>query len=357
MTVDVEGVDKVRELERQMNAYNLRGQWQAHTDSTRPQRIVKGTSDRVSMEPSTSGVLHCWRWERIAEFMKMALDGLSESQASRRSLILTNPGLQRGTTHTLIAAYQIVAPGEVAWAHRHTVNALRFGIEGGPNVFTVVDGVAVPMEPYDLVLTPGWQWHEHHNETDRPAYWLDCLDVPFTLALNQSFYEEFDDKVQPRLPTEDASASLMLRPSWVPRGTISRPFRYPWSETIARLKALSTQNPSPHEGIALEYLNPITGGPTLESIGCHIHYLPPGFSGRAFRRSSSAIFFVVEGDGRSVVEDQEQTWGKHDTFVVPNWSWLRMINRSKREPAILFSMSDAPILEKFGFYREQIGKT
>jgi gentisate 1,2-dioxygenase len=39
--------------------------------------------------------------------------------------------------------------------------------------------------------------------------------------------------------------------------------------------------------------------------------------------------------------------------VVPNWSTHRHINGSKSEPAILFTLSDVPILEPFGLYREE----
>jgi gentisate 1,2-dioxygenase len=39
--------------------------------------------------------------------------------------------------------------------------------------------------------------------------------------------------------------------------------------------------------------------------------------------------------------------------VIPNWCRHRQINRSKREPAILFTMSDTPILAALGFYRSE----
>jgi gentisate 1,2-dioxygenase len=353
MPTHVESEQKRLTLESDMAGYNLRGQWQSQSDPTRPQRVSKESSNRVSMEPSTSGVPHCWRWSKISEFMDQALDALPESLTSRRSLILTNPALQRGTTHTLVAAYQVVAPGEVAWAHRHSINALRLGIEGGEGLYTVVDGVPVSMNPYDLVLTPGGQWHEHHNETGKLGFWLDCLDVPFTLALNQSFYEELGESVQKRTSAPNPSAIDLLQPSWSPSEAVCRPYRYPWQDTLARLKGLSKEPGSPHDGIALNFLNPITGGPTLASIGCRIHWLPPGFNGKPVRRSSSTILFVIEGEGLTIVDDQEMGWRKHDCLVVPNWTWQRLINRSKEDPAIVFSMSDAPILEKFGFYREQ----
>ena len=53
------------------------------------------------------------------------------------------------------------------------------------------------------------------------------------------------------------------------------------------------------------------------------------------------------------VGEREIQWAKHDTLAIPNWTWHRQINRSKREPAILFVMTDTPILSAFGFYRAE----
>ena len=40
------------------------------------------------------------------------------------------------------------------------MNALRFVMEG-KGAYTVVDGKSCLMEEGDLVITPGWTWHEH----------------------------------------------------------------------------------------------------------------------------------------------------------------------------------------------------
>ena len=343
--------DKVAALDKQIARYHLRGQWQSARDPLRPQRIQRDNQNRVLMEPSTSGVPHCWKWNDISEFMRLALEHLDQSTVVR-ALIMTNPGLQRGTTHTLAAAYQVVAPGEIAWAHRHSINALRIGIEGSADVFTVVDGVAVPMEPYDVVLTPGWRWHEHHNKTDKPACWLDCLDVPFTLALNQSFYEDLGDATQERVADEDVLSEMMLRPVGS-TDPASKAIRYPWKKTWEGLQRVAREGVSPHDGAALDLVDPITRGSVLPTINVSAHLLPPGYRGKPVRRSASSISFVIQGEGTTVVDDAEISWQRHDTLVIPNWTWQRIINRSSSEPAVLFTLSDAPILHKFGLFRQQ----
>ena len=184
--------------------------------------------------------------------------------------------------------------------------------------------------------TPGWQWHDHHNQSAKPAIWLDGLDVPFALGVNQNFYEELGEAVQDQRPGADTT-----------------PYRYPWQEIRPKLAQLAEDGAiHPSDGAAFDYLSP-AGGPTFPTMQCRVHWLPPGFEGQPIRRTTSTILFGVEGDGAAFVDDKEFRWVRHDTVAVPNWSWLKLVNRSRAEPAIVFSLSDSPIVKAFGFYREE----
>src|SRR5437870_1012156 len=322
-------------LEARLDANQQRGQWQ---NDGRPQSVRKGANEQRIAEPLPSGVPHLWKWQETLPLLRAACAAMPKSSTSRRALICKNPGLQRGTTHTLLAAFQIVPPGEIAWAHRHTMNAMRFAIQGSEKVFTVVDGRPLAMEPYDLVLTPGWSWHDHHNESDADAIWMDGLDVPFALAINQGFQEDFGDATQPRT-AEDAEFSPLVRPAAreamndarvTPSG--ARPYRYAWKDTLKVIQARSGDAVDPCHGRVFDYVNPLTGGAVLPTIACQIHYLPPGFEGRPHRRTSSSIAFVIEGEGRTVFHDCEVVWRGYDSLALPNWSWQRLINSSRREP-------------------------
>lgn len=44
---------------------------------------------------------------------------------------------------------------------------------------------------------------------------------------------------------------------------------------------------------------------------------------------------------------------KGDFFLIPNWSWHKHKNSSPSTPAVLFSMTDQPLHEAIGVYREQ----
>ena len=334
-------------LEARMAALHLRGQWQA--DPNRPQKVSKGAGGQVETEPLPAGAPHVWKWHQVLPLLRNACQAMPESHTARRAMVFTNPGLPRGTTQTMLATFQIVPPGEIAWAHRHTINALRFSIKGNGKVFTVVDGRALVMEPYDLILTPGWSWHDHHNESEEDAIWLDGLDVPFTLALNQSFFEELGTAAQNRRG-EDV-ASLVRAAGAGTHGP--RPYRYPWREVLRATAAQADEPVDPCRGRMFEYINLQTGGAVLPTINCQIQILPPGFEGAPFRHSASAIAFVIEGEGKTVFEDRELEWGENDSLVIPNWSRHRQVNRSKRARAVLFTMTDTPILTAFGLYRSE----
>ena len=91
----------------------------------------------------------------------------------------------------------------------------------------------------------------------------------------------------------------------------------------------------------------------LPTLRCRVQILPPGFEGRLQRHTSSTILFVISGEGSVRLDSGDIAWGKHDTFALPNWAQHRFVNASKREPAVLFTMDDSPILFAFGYYRSE----
>jgi gentisate 1,2-dioxygenase len=283
-------------------------------------------------------VEHAYRWswaETLRPMIVRAYDVVDPVKAERRNLIMANPGLGRAaTTQTLIAAIQGVLPGEIAPAHRHTAGALRFMIEGR-GAFTIVNGEPCPMEPAALVLTPQWCWHDHANETDQPVIWLDVLDVPFILDMNQWFFELFPAEIQPR--SRPGHETLV----------------YPWDRAEAALRKLAEIEVG-DGGVTVEYKNLATGGPVLPTIGCCAHMLRPGGVTHPRRTNAGAVLHVVRGRGRSIVGDQKLDWEAGDVLAIPHWLWVQHENASAHEPAFLFSATDAPILAAFGILRQEI---
>ena len=81
--------------------------------------------------------------------------------------------------------------------------------------------------------------------------------------------------------------------------------------------------------------------------------LRPGEATRAHRHTSSAVFHVVRGHGRTKVGDTTLEWGPRDCFVAPNWAWHEHANLSSSEDAVLFSVNDTPLVRYLGLYREE----
>jgi gentisate 1,2-dioxygenase len=291
----------------------------------------------ISLEPKSKAIPYVWHWRELRPQAIRAAQLVGTEQAERRVLRLTNPELPGSSaSNTLVANIQIVMPGEIARAHRHTSAALRLIIEGKGG-YTVVNGHRIPMHPGDLVLTPNWTWHDHANDTDAPMIWLDGLDSPLVRMLEGAFYEEYHTETQAVGEGADAS------PQW----------HYPMSKARAALQRLATERGgSPANPIVLDYANPLTGGPTMPTIACQIQLLRPGEHTQTHRRVCCANYHVIEGSGYSLVGGGRLDWEEKDVFTVPTWTFHEHINTGDR-PALLFSFTDAPVMKALDLYREE----
>jgi len=97
----------------------------------------------------------------------------------------------------------------------------------------------------------------------------------------------------------------------------------------------------------------LTGAPPLPTMGADAHWLRPGEHARVARSTASRVFHVIEGRGRSRVDETELTWEPGDTFVAPPWHWIEHDNGSTSEPACLFSFTDEPAIRALGLWREE----
>ena len=130
----------------------------------------------ASLWPSPRKTFRPYRWSYSQA--KGALDAAGRlvdmHLAERRNLLLFNPmeGNTYATLRTLVAAYQMIMPGEKARSHRHVPNALRLVLDSGEGVYTIVNGEKLMMRSGDVLLTPNWCWHGHGNDGPSPAYWI-----------------------------------------------------------------------------------------------------------------------------------------------------------------------------------------
>jgi gentisate 1,2-dioxygenase len=309
----------------------------------------------LTPEPVTRMTPVLWRYAEARELIVRAGELISAQDAERRVLAFRNPGTAEHeltrTTDTLWAAVQLVLPGEVAPAHRHTPAALRYVIEG-EGAYTIVDGERCTMEAGDVVLTPNWAWHEHGHGGQGPMIWLDGLDLPMVHTLHQVFAEP--GPAPDEQPARAASPGLRsgeLRPRW---SGASRPrtLVYKLADALAAFEQLRDEQGSPFDDVIVEYCDPVAGGPVMPTISASIQLLRPGVRTRAHRHTSSAVYHVVRGSGSSTIAGERLDWAKGDTFALPLWAEHAHANAGT-EDAILFSFSDAPALERLGLLRER----
>jgi len=170
---------KLTELDSELEKNQLSGFWKT----------------RVPLH--TAEAPYLWKWEELLDGLMKASETIGIEQAERRAIQLVSPHLPiKSPSHTLQFSFSIVNPGEVARAHRHNMAAIRFVVQG-KGAYTAVDGEKFPMAEGDLILTPNWTWHDHHNESEDPIIWLDGLDGPLIRSLNVLFFEEYEKSEQP----------------------------------------------------------------------------------------------------------------------------------------------------------------
>ena len=315
-------------------------------------------ASQMTPHPMPQAVPHIWRWSLVKEIVRQSCVAVPVGD-ERRAMQLFNPGLNRqwATTSTLIAAVQVLMPGEIARSHRHTPSAIRFIMQGN-GAYTAVEGEKLVMHEGDLVLTPNWQWHDHGNETEETVVWMDGLDVPLAKALNTIFFQKHTEQRAPFTRAVNDSQSLYghgrLSPTWVKQHPKFSPLMiYPWEQTEEALHALRDREGSPYEGVALEYTHPHTGGPVIPTIGCQVQLIRRGEKLKARRVTGSSVFNVVRGKGRTLIDGEAFDWAEHDILALPSWA-LHEHHNTGDEDAILFSINDQPVMQALGFYREEL---
>jgi gentisate 1,2-dioxygenase len=314
-------------------------------------------ASQMTPHPRPDAIPYIWKWSVVEDIVKQSCVAVPVGD-ERRAMQLFNPGLnqQWATTSTLIAAVQVLMPGEIARAHRHSPAAIRFIMEGD-GAYTAVEGEKLIMHKGDLVLTPSWQWHDHGNETKETIVWMDGLDVPLTKALNGIFFQMGEERRKEQTKPVMGSVAMYGRarvsPTWVKEYPKFSPLMvYPWEQTREALHELHDRDGSPYEGVAVEFTHPHTGGPVLPTMGCQVQLIRPGQKLKARRVCGSSVFNVFQGKGRTVIDGKAFDWSANDILALPSWA-LHEHHNTGKEDAILFSINDHPVMKHLGFWREE----
>ena len=312
----------------------------------------------VPAQPATGCQPAIWKYRQVRPYVMESGSLITAREAVWRVLVLENPGLrgQSSVTRSLYAGLQLILPGEVAPSHRHTQSALRFVVEG-TGAYTAVDGERTTMHPGDFIITPPWTWHDHGNPGSEPVVWLDGLDINIVQLFGAQFMEVYPEESQPVTRVEGDSVAryghnlVPLGP--LPQSKTSPIFNYPYARSREALATLARNGPpDPCHGWKMQYINPLTGGHAMPTIGAFVQLLPKAFSSSAARSTDGTIYSVVEGEGRAWIGDAHYDFEPRDLFVVPSWMPCRFETKGE---CVLFSFSDRPAQLALGLWREQRG--
>jgi gentisate 1,2-dioxygenase len=303
-----------------------------------------------------------WRYADVRPKLIEAGQIVPIELAERRVLALINAGVtpaRLATTPSIFIGLQLILPGEFAPAHKHTPAAARLVIEGSGGS-TTVNGEKLPMEEGDLLLTPPHHWHEHRHEGTDPMIWMDILDHPVGIPLETSYLVDEEDAAgeSPRENTARSSEATYAASGLVPfRSPAVAPGRYPmmrfpWKRTKAALLGIA-EHATTRDPVHLMFVNPESGASLLETMCFSVRMLRPGEEIVVPRRSASAVFQILEGEGESIIDDQAFSWGTHDTVACPTFAQVTHRNASNRKPAFFLQVDDAPLQSKLGFYEEE----
>ena len=329
-----------------------------------------GSSERPAPGPYTLGVEYpaaqpfVWKWADVEKYLMTLVDLCPLELTERQSVLLTNPAFgTKGVkvTNTMRVAISIYKKGDIAESHMHTPNASRTIISDSGG-YTMVEGEKIFPKRGDLVFTPNGTWHGHGNDDDSPVIWADTLDWPLTDFLGCAWGRNDDpNEGNNSGPDIDFSSKFYGRGGLKPlfkayhRGEgrkVTEMFLYKSTDIRAGLKDLKNYDGDPHEGVIIECVNPTDGEPVFSTLSYRAQLLRPGEKTLPLRHTASTIYFTLEGEGYTEVDGERFEWGKNDFSVVPSHRW-RSFKNTGSEDAILYSYTDAPIIEKLGHYRVQ----
>jgi len=342
----------------------------SHTDDEYAQRVAAANlvplwtffGEWFPAEPRASAVPHRWRYADIRAVVLDAATAVSTADAERRVLVLENPGLagRRLATDSLYAGLQLIMPGEFARAHRHTAAALRLILEG-KNTYTAVAGERCYMHRGDFIVTPPWSWHEHRNEGNEPAIWLDVLDVPLIRFLGAGFSEHYTEIEHP-VAAPAGDSRLRYGHGLVPVGFerdrgASPVFAYPFDYAFEALDHLRANGDwDTHHGIKMQYIDPTTGGPAIPTISTFLQLVPAGLTTAPYRSTASTIVTAVRGRGRVTIgrgaDATSFDYERNDVWAVPSWQHVSV---AADDESVLFAASDEAVHRKLGVWREERG--
>jgi gentisate 1,2-dioxygenase len=124
----------------------------------------------------------------------------------------------------------------------------------------------------------------------------------------------------------------------------SSPFRFAWTWTESEL---SGAKPEASGRFGREVT---LDTPSLRTMRLHMDAHAAGSVTAPHRTTATNIYSVVSGTGSTTIDGTTFDWERGDVFVAPSW---RPHQHRIETDAVLFRVSDAPLMEMIGMLREE----
>jgi len=326
--------------------------------------------------PQPYAIPYKWDYYTAKKMLYKLAEYLTAEESERRTVIFVNPGLKdiqlfnlSAIAPTLYGGLQLIKTGEKAPAHRHVPVNLRLVLEAPENgAYIVYDGYKMELHEGDVLVQSNWMLHDHHNEGNKDLIWFAGLDAPFIIYLSAMFYEGYVVGGMEAVQEIKGSGNILintygnsLKPitkSLSYSSTYNPMIKYPFERVRRALYDLLENGiDDEHEGIVVEYINPITGLSALPTISLKMRLIKPKTQLKPMRKTEHVVYVAFSGEAE--IEIIESVTGKHnfklkphDVVIIPPWSKYRIINNNDK-PSLIFSYSDEPIFKAFGLYKEE----
>jgi gentisate 1,2-dioxygenase len=228
-----------------------------------------------------------------------------------------------------------LAPGVRTSTHRHSYDAVCF-VLGGQGVTTIGED-RYPWLRWDAFHTPAWSWHRHENTGKDTARFLAVTDAPLVNTLGLARIDDIGDTPPerdelPRVahPLGDASYDREIAAAvsaWTERQNARR------HTSFGHL----TLRTSPR-GSRTALLVDRSLGYRTTGISIAMFQIPPGGKQANHRHPGEALLYVVEGEGRSVIDGVTYPWSAGDGAIVNQYVWHQHFNASPDQHATVIRM-------------------
>jgi len=333
------------------------------THANAPQRRPwdDGAREPVPEPGRGKAVPHLWRWAEISPYLHRIAEIAPLEFTDRQQFLLMNPGFGGGLkiANAIRIAVSIYKAGDVAETHVHTPNASRTILSeaGG---YTLVGNERCEAKRGDLILTPNGSWHGHGNDSGEPVIWMDTLDWPLLEFLDAIWIRPDDGRGRANRGPDQTGLSQRLYGAggMMPRlrdvaDDQPQMIHYRGTDVLTTLAGLKDLDGSPYDGIYVDFVDPVTARAPIPTLGYSAQLLRAGEETRPVRETCSTVFTAMQGSGWTEVNGTRLEWSENDIFVVPGHMWRHHGNVDPHGDAVLYAVSDAPLLKAIGQYRRQ----